>query len=441
MRRVLSMLHSPEGVSTFANLLSAGFSVLSFLFITRSFAPGPLGQWFLFLSGATLADMLRIGLVNKGFVYHYSGDAFPRREVTGSGLLLFLLFSTGIALLLFAIPVVAPSLSAGDSSWQLFFRWYPWFALVSVPHNVAEWIAQGELKFHRTLTTRIIVRGGLLGMTAANAAYHTLSIDQLAAMFVLLNAGASVWSLASGWTPAASLRWARKRMMSVLLGFGKYNALTQAGANLLRSSDSFFLGTFVGPASVARYGVPAKLLEIVELPLRSIGAAAYPEFSRFHQSGDMEGLKRAFMEQVVRLTLLVMPFLLLCAAFAEQAVTVFGGAQYRDTVVILYFFLAYCLLIPFDRFSGIFLDSLNRPGHNMVKVWIMLGTNCLADGAALLLFGTPEAVAAASLVTFLTGTAVNVWMIRSLTGWNPLSRHALHSSFRRFVPQAENGTV
>ncbi len=434
IKRLTFLAQTPEGVSTFSNLLSAGFGLLSFFFITRSFSPNVLGQWFIFLSGSTLVDMLRIGMVNKGFIYLYSGkDDTSKSTVIGSGLALFSSFSIVIAIVLFISIIVLPSVIDSNSSWRMFFLWYPIFAVVSIPHNVAEWIAQAELRFNRSIITRIIVRGGFLVFTGWNYFNQIFTIDELALIFVALNACASILSIVSSWTPLSSLKFIRKETVKQLFHFGKFNSLTQVGANLLRSSDSFFLGSFLGPISVARYGVPAKLLEIVELPLRSFGAAAYPEFAKAHHAGNIEEMKRSFVKNVFRLTLFVLPIVILCSFFAEQVTVLFGGEQYRNTTTILYFFLAYCLLIPFDRFSGIFIDSMNKPHYNAVKVWIMLGVNCVSDIVALYFFGTAESVAAASLVTFFVGTIVNIIMIKSLTGWNPFSSESFIHSFRQLV--------
>lgn len=428
IRRVRTLLRTPESISMSANVMSAGFSLLTFLLLTRSFGPDALGLWFVFLSGATLADMFRIGLVNKGFVYHYSGSNSDRDTVAGSGILLFTLVSFILAAAIMTAPLLLPGLTADGSSWRLFFHWYPLFALASIPHNIAEWIAQARLNFQRTVITRLIVRGGLAAVAGLSMTAHGSSVDDLALMFIGLNAVASLWTVTAGWTPLKSIRHSTGAMVSELFRFGKFNALTQSGANLLRSSDTFLLGSLSGPVSVARYGVPAKLLEVVELPLRSFGAALYPELSRLHQQNDLQGMQRLFLRNVVRVTAAVFPFVMVCAVFAEPVILLLGGEQYRDTVPILYLFLAYCLLIPFDRFSGILMDSLNQPHYNMVKVWTMLAVNISADIAALLMFGTAESVAAASLITYGAGTAMNVIMIRSVTGW---SLSSLRASVRK----------
>lgn len=442
IRRITKFVKSPEGVSTVANVAGSALGLLSFFFITRSFSTNALGQWFMFLTGSTLTDMFRIGLVNNGFVYHASGKNDRERvAVFGSGIVLFTVLTCAISLLVFGATILFPSVTGMDSSWRLFFLWYPIFSLVSIPHNVSEWIAQSRRLFGRTLTIRIIIRGGLLLAAISNFFFfHQLTIDQLALCFVAVNAIASVLALIASWTPLSSIRSFSVATVKTLIQFGKFNSLTQVGANLLRSSDTFFLGSFLGPVAVARYSVPAKLLEIVELPLRSFGAAVFPEFSNAHQSNNIEKMKQLFIKNVTRLTLLVLPFVIIGILWADQVALVFGGSSYGDTGLILQCFLAYCLLIPFDRFSGIFIDSLNKPQYNSMKVWLMLGVNCVADIAALSLFGTPESIAAASLLTFSVGTVMNIFIIKRLLDWNMLSKEFLLKYFQR-VAVVFKGTV
>lgn len=53
---------------------------------------------------------------------------------------------------------------------------------------------------------------------------------------------------------------------------------TMVGANLLRSSDTFLIGAFLGGEAVAIFNIPLKLFELVEIPLRSFAATALPSF-------------------------------------------------------------------------------------------------------------------------------------------------------------------
>jgi len=235
------------------------------------------------------------------------------------------------------------------------------------------------------------------------------------------------------------LRYCSLPAIRELLRFGRFNSLTQVGANLLRSSDTFFLGSVLGPAAVARYAVPAKFLELVELPLRSFGAAAFPAFSKAHRAGDIDEMKRLFIRNVSLLTAAILPFVAVSAFWADTVTGWFGGAQFSDSGTILQLFLAYCLLIPFDRFSGIFIDSLNKPQYNSMKVWMMLAVNCAADLIALTVFGTPESVAAASLVTFTFGSVLNMIIIHRLTGWN-MRAHGMVSSAIRALTISFKGT-
>jgi Na+-driven multidrug efflux pump len=59
--------------------------------------------------------------------------------------------------------------------------------------------------------------------------------------------------------------------------------------------------------------------------------------------------------------------------------------------------------MPLDRFFGITLDILNKPHLNMMKVFLMLTVNIIADFAGIAIFHNLYGVAIASLFTYYTG--------------------------------------
>jgi Na+-driven multidrug efflux pump len=56
-----------------------------------------------------------------------------------------------------------------------------------------------------------------------------------------------------------------------------------------------------------------------------------------------------------------------------------------------------------DRFFGITLDILNKPHLNMMKVFLMLTVNVIADFAGIAIFHSLYGVAIASLFTYYSG--------------------------------------
>ena len=107
--------------------------------------------------------------------------------------------------------------------------------------------------------------------------------------------------------------------MRTLYRFGRYSVGTALGSNLLRSADQFILGLWLGPAAVAFYGVPQKLIEIVEIPLRGLAQTAMPSLSRKARRGDTETFARYLHAWVGGLSLALVPLLVVVFVWAEAS--------------------------------------------------------------------------------------------------------------------------
>ncbi|NER04070.1 MAG: hypothetical protein F6K17_16350, partial [Okeania sp. SIO3C4] len=103
---------------------------------------------------------------------------------------------------------------------------------------------------------------------------------------------------------------------------------------------------------------------------------------------------------------------------------VIGGEQYADSIAlqknILMIISLYIFLLPFDRYSGMALFALNRPGQNFYKIMIMLIANVLIDLVAVFHFQSLELVAVGTVVFTFVGIAIGwKWTMRgSDFGWH-----------------------
>lgn len=174
---------------------------------------------------------------------------------------------------------------------------------------------------------------------------------------------------------------ANKKTNKLILNFGKYSTGTLIGANLLKSSDQILLGLspFIGTAGVALYAVPLRLTEILEIPLRSFAATAFPRISKASIENNMVEVKRLFYSFSGALTFIILPIILVGFIFAEEFVYILGGEKYIETQNIFRIFCVYGLFIAVDKFTGITLDSINRPKMNFIKVIYMASANILGD--------------------------------------------------------------
>jgi O-antigen/teichoic acid export membrane protein len=177
---------------------------------------------------------------------------------------------------------------------------------------------------------------------------------------------------------------------------------------LLRSSDQFIIAAWLGPVAVAVYSIPQKLVEAIEIPVRSFASVAVPRATSLWQQQKIKDLRSFFYSQCGLLCALILPLLLVLFFFPSYIVNLLGGSKYHQSSFLLQVFCFYAALIPLDRYCGVLLDASNRPQKNTLKVILMLIVNIAGDIIALWAGFGIYGVAASSTITFLFGI---------ITGW------------------------
>ncbi|MEM8599477.1 MAG: lipopolysaccharide biosynthesis protein, partial [Bacteroidota bacterium] len=204
------------------------------------------------------------------------------------------------------------------------------------------------------------------------------------------------------------LRHATWRAVRSLYRFGRYSVGTALGSNLLRSADQFILGIWLGPAAVAFYGVPQKLIEVVEIPLRGLAQTALPPLARLARRNNTEAFARYLHAWIGGLSLAFVPLLVIVFVWAEACCVALAGEAYRDAAPLLRLFVVYMAMLPLDRYLGLALDALGRPALNMIKVAVMVVVNIVGDVVVLSTLGSVEGVAGVTIVMTLVGTTLGV---------------------------------
>ena len=101
--------------------------------------------------------------------------------------------------------------------------------------------------------------------------------------------------------------------------------------------------------------------------------------------------------------------------FAEEFVTILGGAEYAETASIFKIFCIYGILLPLDRFTGVALDSVNMPKQNFIKVIYMTLANIIGD--AVVVFGFYYIALFTSIITLFFVGFANTAVIGSLASF------------------------
>ncbi|MBI9035358.1 MAG: oligosaccharide flippase family protein [Bacteroidales bacterium] len=363
----------------------AVFGFLSFILLTRTLPKNPFGEWVLFITASNFIEMLRFGITRTAIVRFLSGlKDEERNKYIGSNWMIGLVTTLIIIVSLWAIYSVAKE-PINESGFGLFFIWYPVLAVLNLPFNNAIALLEADQRFDKILIIRLINTGTFVFFLAVNMFFLHLGLIEILYAFLLINLLTSVITSIFKWDQVRHLFKGDRESRKTLLNFGKYTTGTLIGSNLLKSSDTVLLGLspFLGTAGVAMYSVPLKLTEIIEIPLRSFLATAFPAMSKASMQGKFEEVKNIYYTYSGAITFLMIPILLVAFIFAEEFVIILGGRQYESTANVFRIFAVYGLFLPIDRFTGVALDSINRPKKNFFKVIWMTLSNIIGDTIAI----------------------------------------------------------
>lgn len=412
MQKMKHILQNNNVLSLAATGGGAVLGFASFILLVKSLDRDVFGAWAFYLSTSTMLEMGKTGFVQTPLVRHLA-SAQNRQEkerviasafIISLGLTMLLSIGVGLTAILF------PSLLQ-NTTFSLFFIGFPFYTIATLPHNFASWIFQAEHRFDKVLAVRLVPRilFILLLVVALTIASPEPSTILACHIFSLVLASIVSWLL-SGIRLATLLNVSRP-VLEKLTGFGKYSTGTLIGSNLLRSSDITILGIVLGADAVAVYHVAQKIVEFIEIPLRSLASVAFPRLSRDAMTNLKESVTGTLRSYALPLTLLIIPVAVLSFIYAAPVVTLLGGSLYDDAVLIVRIFAVSLLFFPFDRFTGVILDSINRPDLNFYKVMAMLAVNIIGDIVVLQLFGTAASVAAVTIATFMSGAVWGGFMI------------------------------
>jgi O-antigen/teichoic acid export membrane protein len=158
----------------------------------------------------------------------------------------------------------------------------------------------------------------------------------------------------------------------------------------------------LGPAALAIYNLPQRLMEVIEIPMRSFIATAMPEMSIASNKNDKVSVADIMKRYAGVLTMAIIPISVAGLLSANIIVGLIGGGKYVHTEAANVFriFLLFAAISPLDRFMGITLDIIHKPQLNFIKVLITLFVNIVTDIIGIYIFHSIYGPALASIFTF-----------------------------------------
>ncbi len=413
MMQLLHKLRNKHFLSLAGNGVMAVFGLVTMAVLYRSLPVSELGVWVFFQSTVLLVDTFRSGFLTTAFIKFCAG-ANPQRaaEVTGSTWYIALAITGGFILL--NIPILFFTGSISNAGLVFFLKWFGLTYLFTLPSFIATCVVQAEQRFDRLLYIRFISQAlFILGVILLVITKHG-NLQNIIYMNLLAALLTSIFCLLSGYSGIKKFRNRTKACTAELFHFGKYSVGTTLSANLFRSSDTFIINFLLGPAPLAIYNLGQRLMEIVEIPLRSFAATAMPALSAAYNQDKRGEVIYVMQKYIGMITVALVPVSIIAVCFADVAVGLIGGGKYVGTEAANVFrlFMTFALLFPADRFFALTLDVIHQPKINFIKVLIMLAANIIGDFTGIWLLGNIYGVAITTVVPIFIGVLISFSALR-----------------------------
>lgn len=372
----LSKFRNKHFLALVGNLIISGFSVITISLLYRILTKSDAGTWFFFLTVVGLADAIRNGFLTTATVKFYAGTD-KQRGAAVLGSVWFL--AIGLTAIVAIINIILFAGMTFISKPELIetVQWFGITFISSLPFSVTFWILIAEEDYLKILWLRLINSGSMIVIIAALAWFHQATLFNILLINFLTNCLTSIVALVWGISKIKTFAQRNKETIMEILHFGKYSLATNMSSNLLSSVNTFVITFMLGPSALAIYNLPQRLMELVEIPLRSFVGTGMSAMAIAYNNKNMYHLVHVTKKYAGMLTLVFIPAAIFAFFAADYAVLLLGGSKYMNTQAANIFrvLMVTSILYPIDRFNGVTLDIIQQQKINFYKVLVMLAVN------------------------------------------------------------------
>lgn len=307
-----------------------------------------------------------------------------------------------------------------DESIKIVIQWFAFKFVLTLPSTLAAWQLQSDQRFDKLLMLSFITHSTFIVFVSALLIFDSMTITHLLWADALVSAIITTMCIINGWSGIKHIVHKTKACMLEVYNFGKFSIGTSISANLLRNSDVFMINFFLGAAMVPVYNVAQRLMEVIEIPLRSVIVIAIPELSAAFNQKKNDEVVFLIKKYSGLLTLGLIPVSIVGILFADIFIAILGGGKYvgTDAANIFRIFLVLSLIYPIDRFTGVSLDVIHQPKRNLVKVIIMLVLNVILNYIGILTFENLYGVVLSSVIAFSIGAIYSYTSLQKFLPFN-----------------------
>lgn len=436
----IKQLNNKHTLSLASNILTAATGLVIFAVLNRVLSLEANGIWIVFQSTYLLADTFRSGFLSTAFITFYVGRK-PEEALKVVGSAWYIGSCITLFFLLLSIPGYFLSQHIHDVGFSLFTKWFGVAFLTSLPYLMATCILQAEERFDRLLILRLINQFFFIAGILAFYFFDDMRIEHVVYAYIGSLLISSSYVLLSGWSKLGSIRHQTKENIKELYHFGKYSVGTILSTNLFRTIDIYVINLFLAPSAVAIYNLGLRLIEVIEIPMRSLIASGMPMMVTAFNEGNGRKVIGIMSRFITLLSIAMVPIILGVVVLADIPIALIGGGKFVGTEAanVLRGFIVIALLYPTDRFMALTLDVIRQAKMNFYKILVMLVVNLVADVVAVYYFGNIYGIVVAAIFPVLVAIVMGYAALQryhkfgflhvSINGWKELKQTI--ADFRR----------
>jgi len=339
------------------------FGVLNFMMLTRMLSRYEFGVWSIFLVVSTLFEMTKSSLLKTAHIQFAASnnDDAEHLAISWSSLtlniLLTIIYWTG--LYIFANPIGVLLKSGSDFATTI--SWYipGMIGMIFFAH------------YDATRRAKMNFKNGLYGYLTKYAYFflaigiyfiqgHKIHLNEVVLHYGLGSLAAALVMFGLDYQSLSFKFAATKIWMGKLISFGKYIWGGNLIGTLSSNFDQMLTAKYFSPTIAAHYGIAARIIGVVEIPLFAAAEVLFPKMSRAVQKDGLASAKFYLEKMTASLYVVMIPAVLVMVLFAKWIVVFLASETYLEAVPIVQLYIFRILLIILQVQSGQTLISIGK---------------------------------------------------------------------------------
>lgn len=392
-------------INVMQNMAGVIFGFGSFFFLVRILSKEDFGIWTLYMSTATILNILRDGLIRNALIKFLSGAVDDEKpKIMTSALQINLMITIFCVLINLTFGHVLANLLNAPQLTHLFYLFNIVYILNGIQTQL-NCIEQANFKFKGVFVSNTVYLG--IYFTYVFVCF-ILKVDISLKNLVWVQIMGSVFSSFLAYLYVKKyLIFARgfyTHWIAKLFNYGKYAFGTSISSILSGTIDQMMLGSIISPVASGAFNIAVKIVNLIDIPTSAVANIVFPQSAQRIETDGKDAIKYLYEKSVGTILAILIPGLIFIYIFADFVIYIIAGDKYDDAVPLLRVTLLYCLLIPFGRQFGTILDSIGKTKITfyivIISAVINLGLNYILI-SKIGIMGAAYATLASNIVGFI----------------------------------------